>query len=391
MSKVVSLDAVKASQADRPIAFIDLKAQGERLRPKIDAAVTRVLDHGAYVNGPEIDELEAKLKAYTGAADAVAVSSGTDALVIAMMGEEIGVGDAVFIPAFTYNATANAVLMVGATPVFVDVDPETFNLCPRHLEQSINAVKKSGALKPKAIVGVDLFGRPADYDAIHTIAAADELIVMADAAQSFGGTYKGKRVGAAAPISGTSFFPAKGLGCYGDGGAMFTMDPDKGALWRSIRFHGTDEGRRISVRVGLNGRLDTFQAAILLVKLSVYDEEWQTRAKAAAVYESALEGVVGLPRREEGVVSSYGLFSVLLPEAADRDGIQARLKEDGIPTAIYYPVPLHRQPAFESFTPAGGLPATEMCAERILALPMHPYLSEEQAAFVCEKLQGALA
>lgn len=390
MDKVVHLKQ-EAEAPLHPIAFIDLKAQQARIRPQIEAAVMGVLDHGAYVMGPEITQFEEDLIAYTGAADAVGCSSGTDALVIAMMGEEIGAGHAVFIPAFTYNATANAVIMMGATPVFVDIEKETFNIDPQDLEKRIAEVKSDGKLTPKAIVGVDLFGRPADYAALQAIADSESMVLMADAAQSFGGAFDGKMVGAAAPITGTSFFPAKGLGGYGDGGAIFTTDKEKGELWRSLRFHGTDASRKLSVRVGMNGRLDTFQAAILIEKLKIYEDEWHTRQRAASIYLEGLEGVVGLPAADQRMRSSWGLFSVLLNEGTDRAGLQAALKEDGIPSAVYYSHPLHVHPAFEAYAPAGGLPVCEICAEHILALPMHPYLSEAQAQFIVERLKAHLA
>lgn len=326
---------------DAQIAFIDLKAQQNLLKPQIDEAIQKVLDHGRYISGPEIDELEAELARRTGAVDVVGVASGTDALIIPLMGEGVGHGDAVFIPAFTYNATANAVLAIGATPVFVDIHPQTFNMDTAHLQVQIDDVIAKGELEPKAIVAVDLFGLPADYPEINAIADKHELFLMADAAQSFGGGIGDNPVGSLAPVSATSFFPSKTLGCYGDGGAIFTMDQERADLWKSIRFHGTDDQRKESLRVGINGRLDTMQAAILLVKLSVFDEEWQNRDKAAEIYLERLSGRLELTPAKEGIQSSWGLFSVLAKDTDERTRLQSHLQSKGIPSAIYYTHPLH--------------------------------------------------
>ncbi|MGF1456130.1 MAG: DegT/DnrJ/EryC1/StrS family aminotransferase [Alphaproteobacteria bacterium] len=366
-----------------PIAFIDLKAQQKPIRERIEARLKAILDHGAYINGPEIKELEEALVARTGAADAVGVSSGTDALVIAMMGEDIGPGDAVFIPSFTYNATANAVLVCGATPVFVDVREDTFNMDPVDLRDKIDAVAEEGRLRPRAVVPVDLFGLPADYATIGAIAAEHDMIMMADAAQSFGGRAGNRAVGTLAPITGTSFFPAKTLGAYGDGGAIFTDTAERGELWRSLRWHGTDETRKLSVRVGINGRLDSMQAAVLLEKLTIFDQEIENRNRVAARYDTHLSAHMTLPARPADVQPSWGLYSITVP---DRAKSQAVLKEAGIPTAIYYPVPCHKMDAFAAYAPAEGLATTERLAETILALPMHPYLSESDVDRVCETL-----
>jgi len=385
MNKPESLIA-RTEAEDAQIAFIDLKAQQAYLKPRIDAAIATVLDHGRYISGSEIDELEDELARRTGAVDVVGVASGTDALIIPLIGEGIGHGDAVFIPAFTYNATANAVLAVGARPVFIDIDPKTFNMDVAHLEQSVGEVVAEGKYRPSAIVPVDLFGLPADYPKIHEIAARHDMFVMADAAQSFGGSLGDKEVGALAPVSATSFFPSKTLGCYGDGGAIFTMDKERGDLWRSIRFHGTDDQRKESLRVGINGRLDTLQAAILLVKLSIFDEEWQNRDAAATIYHERLAERLELTPQADGVKSSWGLFSCLAKDGDERARIQDHLKGAGIPSAIYYTHPLHQHTAFKAFAPAGGLPVCEDASTRIFSLPMHPYLSEAQAHRVCDAI-----
>lgn len=370
--------------AGSDIQFVDLKAQQNRIRADVDAAIANVLAHGRYISGPEIDEFETALIERTGAADIVTCASGTDALLIPMMSEGIGTGDAVFLPAFTYNATANAVLMAGATPVFVDIEPETFNIDPLDLELRIQQTLGAGELKPRAIMAVDLFGIPADYERLKKIAARHDLCLMADAAQSFGASVDGAPVGTLAPITATSFFPSKALGCYGDGGAMFTMDKEQGKLWRSIRFHGTDETRKESLRVGMNGRLDTIQAAILLVKLSIFDDERKACRMVSEIYSKALNGRVGLVVERAGVASSHGLFSMLARDSDDRDRIQSHLHSKGIPTAIYYTHPLHQHAAFRPFAPAEGLPVSEDISTRILSLPMHAYLSEKQADFICE-------
>ncbi len=368
------------------IAFIDLKAQQALLKDGIDEAIQTVLSHGRYISGPEIDQLEEELARRTGAADVVGVASGTDALIIPLVGEGIGHGDAVFLPSFTYNASANAVLHAGATPVFVDIDVSTFNMDPNHLSQQIDAVKAKGELTPKAIMTVDLFGLPVDYAAIDAIANAHGLLVLADSAQSFGGAYKGKSVGSLAPITGTSFFPSKTLGCYGDAGAIFSMDKERADLWRSIRFHGTDDQRKESLRVGINGRIDTLQAAILLVKLSVFDDEWHARDRAAQIYLERLGERLSLPKIEEGVQSSWGLFSTLARDMDDRSRLQNHLKSKNIPSAIYYTLPLHQHTAFKAYGPEGGLPVCEEVSSRIFSLPMHPYLTEAQVHRVCDAI-----
>jgi len=370
------------------IAFIDLKAQQRRIRGKIEARLKAVLDHGRYIAGPEIEELEALLAEKTGAAAAVACASGTAALIIPLLAAGIEEGDAVYLPAFSYNATANAVLLTGATPVFVDIDPATFNMDPADLDARIADTRREGNLKPAAVIPVDLFGSPADYRAIGAIAAQQGLFVLADGAQGFGGRLDGKWVGDLAPATATSFFPGKALGAYGDAGAILSQDLDVIERWMSIRWHGTDSARKNSVCVGFNGRMDSFQAAVLLEKLAIFDEELEARGRIAAVYDRRLSVIAKPQRHLPGALSGFGYYSLRLP---GRDDVAARLKACGVPTAIYYSTPLHKMPAFERYAPARPLPATEDVAADILSLPMHPYLTPDQVHYICDSVEAALA
>jgi dTDP-4-amino-4,6-dideoxygalactose transaminase len=367
----------------KPIPFLDLKAQQARiaadLKPRIDA----VLAHCQFILGPEVVELEQKLAAFCGARHCVSVSSGTDALQIAMMAENIGRGDAVFLPAFTYTATAEVPLVLGATPVFVDVDPLTFQIDVGHLEQRIAEVREAGNLKPRAIVGVDLFGQPADWPAIQAIAEREGLFTLDDCAQAFGASHYGKRLGAAADATATSFFPSKPFGAYGDGGALFTDSDERAALYRSLRTHGEGTTRYEVLRTGMNGRLDTLQAAVLLSKLTVFEEELEARARIAAVYDSRLGNAVGIPARVPDSQSAWAIYAILLPDGAARDRLQAGLKADGVPSAIYYPRPLHKQPAYAGAHDGAALPVSEDLSTRIMALPMHPDLTDQDVDRIC--------
>ena len=357
------------------IPFIDLGAQQARIRDKLDASVARVLDHGQYIMGPEVAELESALASYCDVEHALGCANGTDALILALMALDIGEGDAVFAPAFTFVATVEAIRLVGATPVFVDVDSESFNLCPDSLAEAVDAVRKAGDLRPRAVMPVDLFGQPADYRAIEEIAAAERLEVIADAAQSFGARLDGVRVGRLARVSTTSFFPAKPLGCYGDGGAIFTDEEDLARLIVSLRNHGQGSDKYDNVRVGLNSRLDTLQAAVLLEKLKIFDDELSRRDKIAARYRSLLGNDCQVQRLIAGATSSWAQFTLL---AEDRDGLRDHLKDCGVPTAVYYPKPNHLQgPYLEAPRAPKGLPVTEHLQQRVVSLPMHPYLSEE--------------
>jgi dTDP-4-amino-4,6-dideoxygalactose transaminase len=372
-----------------PVAFLDLKAQQRRIEPALRARLEAVLAHCQFVLGPEVRELEERLAAYAGAAHCVSVSSGTDALQIAMMAEGIGRGHAVFLPAFTYTATAEVPLVLGATPVFVDVDPATFQIDPADLRARIASVKAEGVLKPRALIGVDLFGQPAPWTELRDIAAAENLFLLDDCAQSFGASLGGRKLGREADATAISFFPSKPLGGYGDGGALLTESAERAALYRSLRTHGEGTTRYEVLRTGMNGRLDTLQAAVLLAKLDVFDDELVARERIAAIYDRALAGRLPIPARVPDSASAWAIYAILLPDQAARDAAQAGLREDGVPTAIYYPRPLHRQPAYAPHHRGSSLPVSEDIATRILALPIHPDLTEAQAHRVAEAVLKA--
>jgi dTDP-4-amino-4,6-dideoxygalactose transaminase len=386
------MSAAMDRDAEAPIRFIDLGAQRARLEPDLSRRIAAVLDHGQYVLGPEVAALEAALAAFCGAAHCVAVSSGTDALQIAMMAEGIGPGDAVFLPAFTYTATAEVPLVLRATPVFVDIDPATFQIDPGHLRARIQAVRAAGTLRPRAVIGVDLFGQPADWPALNAIAAAENLFTLDDCAQSFGAALRGRRLGSQAAATATSFFPSKPLGAYGDGGALFTEDAERAVLYRSLRSHGEGSTRYEVLRTGMNGRLDTLQAAILLAKLAVFEQELAWRARIAATYDRCLAGMAGVtvPARVPQSQSAWAIYAILLHDAATRDAVQAALRARGIPTAIYYPLPLHAQPAYRDHHDGTALPCADAVSTRILALPIHPDLTMAQAEAVCGAIAAAL-
>lgn len=360
--------------------FIDLKQQYERLKPKIQERINQVLEHGKFIMGPEVIELEKNLAAFVGAKYCVSCANGTDALLMSLMAYDIRPGDAVFTTPFTFIASAEVICLLGATPVFVDIDPMTYNIDPGKLEAAILEIKRGkglgavGAkrLNPRAIIPVDLFGLPADYDAINCIAKAHNLFVLEDAAQSLGGSYRGKRVGNLADIAATSFFPAKPLGGYGDGGAIFTNDEALVASLRSLREHGKGSHKYDNVRIGINGRLDTLQAAILLPKLEMFDSELKARQKVALRYTEAFKGMAKVQHIPEGLMSAWAQYSLVVDK---RDQYLAKLKDLGIPTAVYYPRPLHLQTAFTRLGyRVGDFPVSEGLSDRIFSLPMHPYL-----------------
>lgn len=378
---------LQPSSMTKPIPFIDLESQQKRIRPQIDAAIKRVLDHGKYIMGPEVGELEERLAEYCGAKYCISCSSGTDAILMSLMAYGIGRGDAVFIPAMTFPATPEAVTLLGATPVFVDIDPRTFNIDQQSVLQGLEAVKIKG-LTPKAIMAVDLYGQPADYPALSLLAQKHNLFLIADAAQSFGASLNDKKVGSLTPITATSFFPAKPLGCYGDGGAVFTDDDELASTLRSIRVHGKGSDKYDIVRIGLNARMDTIQAAILLEKLKIFDDEVSTRQKVADFYEEALKDSVEAPYMMSGSTSAWAQYTVTLPKGADRPKLMDSLKSEGIPTMVYYPRPLHKQTAYKHFPTAtgGALPVSEDLSERVLSLPM----SESSSAYIAKKLKGLI-
>jgi dTDP-4-amino-4,6-dideoxygalactose transaminase len=374
-----------------PIAFLDLKAQQGRLGPALRARIDAVLAHCQFILGPEVTELEQRLATYANAGHCVAVSSGTDALQIAMMAEGIGPGHAVFLPAFTYTATAEVPLVLGATPVFVDVDPHTYQIDPEDLKRRIANIKAQGQLRPRALIGVDLFGQPAPWPALRDIAAAENLFLIDDCAQSFGASLNNRKLGAEADATAISFFPSKPLGGYGDGGALLTESAERAALYRSLRSHGEGTSRYDVLRTGMNGRLDSLQAAVLLAKLDVFDDELATRDRIAAIYDANLPAGVTIPARVPNSTSAWAIYAITVKDSATRDKLQADLKAAGVPTAIYYPKPLHHQPAYRASHTGNPLPVSEDLATRILALPIHPDLCEAQAHAVCDAVTSALA
>jgi dTDP-4-amino-4,6-dideoxygalactose transaminase len=373
----------------KPIPFIDVAAQRRRLGSAVDEATTRVLNHCQFLMGPEVGAFEAELAAFCGAKYALSCSSGTDALVMTLMAKGIGRGDAVLCPTFTFCATAESIALVGATPVLVDVDPETFNIDVASLKSGIATAKAEG-LKPKAVIPVDLFGLPADHDAIAEIAAADDLFILDDAAQGFGGTYKGRAVGTFGHATATSFFPAKPLGCYGDGGAVLTDDEELLAILKSVRVHGGGSDKYDNVRLGLTARLDTIQAAVLLEKLKIFRDEIETRNRVAERYSRALKDVATVPVVPDGYTSVWAQYTLRLA-AGKRDDFARALQAEGIPTAIYYAKPLHRQTAYRDFpVAAAGLAVSERLADEVISLPMHAYLDEPTQDRIVDAVKRAL-
>ena len=375
----------------QPIPFIDVGAQRARLGKAIDEAVSRVLTHCQFLGGPEITELEKQLAAFSGAKHVVSCSSGTDALLMVLMARNIGPGDAVLCPSFTFCATGEAVALTGATPVLVDVDEETFNMDAASLARGIAVAKRRG-LKPKVVIPVDLFGQSADHDAIAEVAASEGLFVLDDAAQGFGASYKGRKLGSIGHATATSFFPAKPLGCFGDGGAIFTDDDELAAALRSVRVHGQGTDKYDNVRLGLTARLDTMQAAILIEKLGIFEDEIAARNAAAERYARGLGNIVKVPHLKPGCTSVWAQYTIRLPKGVDRDAFAAALKTQGVPTAIYYPKSIHQQTAYRHFPVAdGGLPVSEALSADVISLPMHAYLDEATQDRIIAAVRGALA
>jgi len=374
-----------------PVPFIDLAAQRRRLGNSIDQAVGRVLAHCQFINGPEVTELEAALAAFTGARHVVSCASGTDALLMVLMAMDVGPGDAVLCPSFTFCATGEAVALAGATPVFVDVDEATFNMDTASLRRGIATAKQRG-LQPRAVIPVDLFGQSADHDAIAEIATAEGLFVLDDAAQGFGASYKERRLGTFGLATATSFFPAKPLGCFGDGGAIFTDDRGLAERLRSIRVHGQGSDKYDNVRLGLTGRLDTIQAAVLIEKLRIFEDEIAARNEVAERYARGLGNVVTVPHLASGCASVWAQYTIRLPAAVDRDGFAAALKARGVPTAIYYTRSMHQQTAYRNFPVAdGGLPVSESLSCDVISLPMHAYLDEPTQERVIKAVRDAVS
>ena len=372
-----------------PIAFIDLAAQRRRLGRSIDDAVARVLTHCQFIQGPEVAAFEADLAAFCGARHAVGCASGTDALMLVLMAKGIGPGDAVICPAFTFCATAEVVVLVGATPVFADVDAATFNIDAASIKRAVVTAKRHG-LKPKVVIPVDLFGLPADYDAIMTVAKTEDLFVLDDAAQGFGATYKGRKLGTIASATATSFFPSKPLGCYGDGGAVLTDDPAMAEVLKSLRVHGQGADKYDNVRIGVTSRLDSIQAAVLIEKLKIFADEIAIRERIARRYAEGLKDVAIVPVVPEGLASVWAQYTIRL-QPGQREGLVTTLKAQGIPTAIYYPKPLHRLEAYRRFPVVdNGIPVTDRLAEEVVSLPMHPYLDVSAQDRVIAAVRGAL-
>jgi dTDP-4-amino-4,6-dideoxygalactose transaminase len=370
------------------IAFVDLKAQQARIVESLDARLKKVLAGGQYILGPEVAELEGVLAAFAGARHCVAVSNGTDALRIVLMAWGVGPGDAVFLPAFTYTATAEVVLLSGAEPIYVDVDEADYNLDLADLQRRVAAVRQAGRFRPRAIIAVDLFGQPADYAALNRYAQAEGLLVLADGAQSYGAARGGARVGTLASVTATSFFPSKPLGCYGDGGAILTDDEALASAYRSIRAHGQGRDKYEIVRLGMNARLDSLQAAVLLAKMEIFPDEIERRNRVAERYSERLANHVVTPGLAPGVVSVWAQYTI---RVNDRDGVQQRLKANGVPTQVYYPKPMHLQEAYRrADCVEGALPVSERLAKHVLALPMHPYLQEAEIDYIADAVVAAV-
>jgi dTDP-4-amino-4,6-dideoxygalactose transaminase len=378
-------------RSDLPaIAFIDLAAQRRRLGDSVDTAIARVLNHGQYILGPEVRTFEAELAAFCGAKHAVSCASGTDALVLALRAQGIGPGDAVICPSFTFCATAEVAALVGATPVFVDVDEKTFNIDAKGIAGAIEVAKGLG-LTPKAVIPVDLFGLAADHAAVAAAAQAEGLFILDDAAQGFGATFNNRRLGTFGNATATSFFPAKPLGCYGDGGAVMTDDANMADVMRSLRMHGHGSDRYDNIRIGLASRLDTMQAAVLIEKLKIFPEEIVARDRVARRYNEGLKDVAITPTVPAGATSVWAQYTIRL-SAGRRDAFAAALKAEGIPTAIYYPIPLHLQQAYKNYPVGkGGVSVSARLAGEVISLPMHAYLDEATQDRIIDAARRALS
>jgi UDP-2-acetamido-2-deoxy-ribo-hexuluronate aminotransferase len=381
---------MEMSQIQKNIQFNDLKAQQNRIRENLENRIKAVLDHGKYIMGPEIAELEKRLAQFCGVKHCITCASGTDALLMPLMAYGVGPGDAVFTSPFTFISTAEVISLLGATPVYVDINPVTFNIDPLRLKESIENFTEHGSkLKPKGIIPVDLFGQPADYDEIEAIAEEFDLFVLEDAAQSFGAQYKGKRTGSLGDVAATSFFPAKPLGCYGDGGALLCDDDEMADKIKSIRIHGKGSNKYDNIRIGLNGRFDTLQAAILLAKMEIFEQEISMRDAVAERYSQGLKRIVTTPQVKNDRSSVWAQYSIM---TNNRDNVLMGLKERGIPSAIYYPKPLHLQDAFKHLGYRhGDFPVSEDCAEQIFSIPMHPYLEEDVQDYIIESIKEVVS
>lgn len=374
------------SEYTEPTKFIDLKAQQKSIRPKLDAAIKKVLDQGQFIMGPEVKDLEDKLCEFTGARHALTCANGTDALTLILMAWGITSGDAVFVPSFTYVSTAEAPAQLGATPFFVDVSEDTFNLDPESFKQAIVDCRKHG-LNPSVVIAVDLFGQPADIDAITKIAHGENIKVLVDGAQSFGALSKGRYVGTMGDATTTSFFPAKPLGCYGDGGAVFTDNDEDIEIIDSIRLHGKGVQKYDNVRIGLNSRLDTIQAAILIEKLKLFKQELKMRSEVAKYYSSCLSDLCKIPNLSSDVKSTWAQYTI---QSKNRDKLQNNLKSVGIPSVVYYPIPLSEQAGYKHYpSVSSGVAKSKLLSKTVLSLPMHPYLEEADLKKICSEFKKA--
>ena len=368
--------------------FVDLDAQFRSIEQEIRGAIDTVLEHGQFIMGPEVQTFEQELAEYCGIEHVISTASGTDALLMSLMSYEIGPGDAVIAPPFTFVATAEVIQLLGATTVFVDVEESTFNIDVDQLEKTVKRVRREGKLNLKGIIPVDLFGLSADYESINRIAKENDLFVLADSAQSFGGAHGGQKVGSFGDVAATSFFPAKPLGCYGDGGAVFTNDGERAEILRSIRFHGKGTNQYDNVRTGITGRLDTIQAAILSCKLRILDQEIAARQAVADRYTAGLSDIVMTPVIPQNDKSAWAQYTV---RSQHRDAVRKALADQDIPSAVYYPCPLHLQPAFSDADGAGvKMPVSELLSEQVFSLPMHPYLSNEDQDRIIDGVRSAL-
>lgn len=368
--------------------FVDLDTQMQAIDAEVREAIDNVLAHKQFIMGPEVAELEVQLADYCGAKHVISTSSGTDALLMILMALGVGPGDGIIVPPFTFVATAEVVNLLGATPVFVDVDKDTFNIDPAALERTIEEVNKSGSVNLKGIIPVDIFGMPADYDLISPLAIKHGLFMLCDAAQSFGAQYQGTKVGNIGDISATSFFPAKPLGCYGDGGAVFTNDSNIADVVDSIRFHGKGVSQYENIRIGITGRMDTMQAAILSCKLKIFDNELASRQRLANRYNESLSDCVSVPQVPDDRTSAWAVYTI---QSAKRENIKAALQSQNIPIAVYYPAPLHQQPAFQSAVGGGKpMPVSDRLAKEVISLPIHPYLSDDDQNQIVEVIRSAV-
>lgn len=372
--------------------FVDLKRQYKLIEKNIEEGIKTVLESQRFIMGPEVEELEEELASFSGSPYALSCSSGTDALVILLMAYGVGSGDAIFVPAFTFFASAECISTVGATPVFVDVDPDTFNIDPDSLRREIEKTKAEGKLNLRGIIAVDLFGLSADYDAISALAKENGLFVLEDAAQGFGAEYHGRKTGSLGDVAATSFFPAKPLGCYGDGGALFVADESLVSLCKSIRIHGQGSDRYDNVRLGMTGRLDTIQAAVLLAKLSLFPEEIEARNRHAATYTEHLQDVIKVPVVPEGYRSVWAQYTLTATDEVERDVIVDKLKANDIPVMIYYPIPIHLASAYKHLGyGTGSFPVSESLCKRVFSIPMHPYLEDAEIDLIVQTIREALS